>query len=137
MRRAILLLLLVVMCSSAAAELTKWIFVSRQEAFIIYADTATIRKSGNLVQMWDLADAKTGKAFGGVKRTLSFKMEREYDCGSQQLRLLYISWHSGNMGGGDITGSDANPSSWRPTLPGTEGERLWKIACGVQTGRGL
>ena len=137
MRKAMLTLLLAVLSSSAMAELTKWIFVSRQEAFIIYADTATIRKAGSIAQMWDLADAKAGKAFGGVKKTLSFKMEREYDCGNQQLRLLYISWYSGNMGAGEITGSNADPSDWRPVLPGTEGERFWQIACGVQTGRGL
>ena len=53
----------------------------------------------------------------------------------QQQRLLYISWLSENMGEGKIIGSDPNPGMWQPALLGTIGERLWKIACGIDKGR--
>ena len=130
MRTAILLMLLAVVSTSAAVEWPVWDVVDNNEATIIYADTTTIRNTGNVAQMWNLFDFKTGKVLSGVKETLSFKKEQEYDCNNQRARTLYISWHSGHMGGGEIIGSDSNPGSWRPVLLGTSLERLWKIACG-------
>jgi len=134
-RKAILMTLLASVSGSAAADWAKWVVVDRKETFAIYADIATIRKAGNTAQMWDLSDAKAGKVLGGVKQSLSSKMEREYDCSKQEMRMLYVSWYSGNMGGGEIIGSDANPGGWQPALLGTIGERLWKIACDVGGGR--
>jgi len=135
MRKAMVMLLLAAASSSAAADWSKWEMVDRTESFIVYADVATIRRSGNLVRMWDLSDAKTGKALAVVKQSRSFRAEREYDCARQQLRMLYISWHSGNMGEGSILGSNATAGNWQPALVGTIGERLWKIACGLDSGR--
>jgi len=137
MRKIILLALLAGVSGSAAADYAKWSVVDGRESFVIYADTATIRRSGNIAQMWDMSDARTGKTLGGVKQSVSSKMEREYDCSKQQIRMLYVSWHSGNMGGGDIVGSDATPGVWQPTMLGTIGERLWKIAWGVENARRL
>jgi hypothetical protein len=134
MRKAVFLLLAAA-SSGAWADWSKWEMVDRTESFIVYADTATIRKSGDVARMWDLSDAKTEKAFAVVKSSRSFKSEREYDCAKQQLRLLYISWHSANMGEGAIIGSDAHEGNWQPALLGTIGERLWKIACGKDRGR--
>jgi hypothetical protein len=120
---------------SAAANFGNWEMVDRTNAFVVYADTATIRNLGDVMQMWDLSDAKAGTTLAPVKQARSFKAERQYDCGKQQLRLLYISWHSENMGEGRIVGSNAVPSLWQPVLLGTIGERLWKIACGQDRGR--
>ncbi len=130
MRKLILMLLLAFASSNASAQFAKWTVIDRRETFSIYADTASVRRSGNIVQMWDMSDAAPGKVLGGVKQSASSKMEREYDCGKQQLRMLYVSWHSGHMGEGEIIGSDSNPGVWQMALLGTIGERLWKIACG-------
>ena len=140
MRKAIVMVLLLVASGNAAAQwvewfvpkgnLSQWVAANSNEAITIYADTATIRKAGGIAQMWDLTDMQTGKALGGEKRALSFKKEQEYDCNKQQARILYISWHSGNMGEGEIIGSDHTLGNWRPVLLGTIHERLWKTACG-------
>lgn len=135
MRRTILALLLAATSGAAAADFGKWEMVDRTDAFVIYADTATIRRLGEQVQMWELSDARTDKALAMVRNARSFKMEREYDCARQQLRLLYVSWHSENMGEGAIVGSNSVPGPWQPVLAGTIGERLWKIACGLNQGR--
>jgi hypothetical protein len=131
MRKTFLMLLLAAASNSMGMELAKWVVVDGREAFTIYADPATLRKTGSMAQMWDMSDAKKGKLLGGAKQAVSSRMEREYDCGKQQLRMLYVSWHSGNMGQGEILGSDPNPGSWHPVMLGTIGERLWKIACDV------
>jgi len=128
-------MLLMLASSSALAQFSRWDVVDRKENFIIYADTATVRRFGSLARMWDLSDGKAGKALPGAKQTRSFKSEREYDCAKQQLRVLYISWQSGNMGEGQILGSTSTAGSWQPALHGTIGEKLWNIACGVDSGR--
>ncbi len=140
MRKVILTMLLTVVSGSAAAgweewfvpknNLSEWVVANYNEAVTIYADTATIRRAGNVAQMWDLTDFRTGKVLSGDKRSLSFRKEQEYDCDNQQARILYISWHSGNMGAGEIIGSDRAPGDWRPVLRGTILERLRTTACG-------
>ena len=137
MRNAILTILLSVVSASAAAQWSKWVMVDRGPYYVIYADIATIRKAGDIARMWDLSDTNTDKALGAVKQSPSIKIEREYDCNKQQLRVLCVSWHSENMGGGKTTGSDSNPGMLQPAVPGTIGERLWKIACGVDRSRHL
>lgn len=134
MRKAILMMLLAVVSRSAAAQwegwflpkgnMSEWVVANTNEAITIYADT-------DMAQMWDLTDFRTGgKVLGGDKRSLSFKKEQEYDCNEQRARILYISWHSENMGAGKIIGSDRTPGDWRPVLRGTILERLWTTACG-------
>ena len=141
MRKVILTILLMVMSTGAAAQweqwfvpksnLSEWVVANYNEAVTIYADIATIRKAGNMAQMWDLTDFRTGgKVISGDKRSLSFKKDQEYDCNGQRARILYISWHSENMGAGEILGSDRSPGDWRPILPGTVFEKLWRTACG-------
>ncbi len=135
MRKLILLLLLTAVSSSAVAQWGKWSYVDQSQTFVIYADLATIRKTGNLARMWDLSDAKTGNALGGVRQSRSFTIEREYDCSKQQLRLLYVAWYPDQMGEGKIVGSQSHPGNWQPAMLGTIGEELWGIACGVDNRR--
>ena len=140
MHRVILTILLSVLSGSAAAQweqwflpksnLSEWVAANTNGDITIYADVATIRRSADTARMWDLTDMKTGRVIGEGKRTLSFKKEQEDDCGKQQVRTLYISWHAGNMGTGEILGSDANATDWRPALHGTIREKLWQTACG-------
>ena len=139
MRKVVLMLLLAVASSSEAADWADWVVdksnwpdwnvVDRGEAIVIYADVKTIRRAGNVAQMWNLFDFKAARQLGGGRQAQSFRKEQEYDCGKQQARTLYISWHSGHMGEGERIGSDATPGSWQPVLQGTSLERLWKIAC--------
>lgn len=135
MRKAIAILLLAAASGSASADFAKWEMVDRTDAFVVYADTATIRKSGDIAQMWDLSDGKTDQALAMVKNARSLKIERAYDCARQQLRVLYISWYSENMGEGKIVGSNSNSGPWKLVLLGTIGERLWTIACGMERSR--
>jgi hypothetical protein len=140
LRKIVLALILAVASGSAAAQweqwfvprsnLSQWVAANTNGDITIYADVATIRRSGNSALMWDLTDMKSGRAIGEGKRTLSFRKEQEYDCSKQQVRTLYISWHSGNMGAGEILGSDASATDWRPVLLGTIREKLWQTACG-------
>jgi len=125
MRKAILMMLLAAASSSAAAE---WVAVGSSEPSTLYADLTTIRKAGDTVKMSDLLDFKTAQVTEG-HRYLSSLTTSEYDCKGNRARILYFSWHSGNMGGGQIVNMDLDTSEWEPVRPRSGVETLWKFAC--------
>ena len=127
MRKAIWMMLLAVVSSSAAAA---WVEVGGNAIATAYADPATIRKNGNRAKMWDLFDLKTARASREGRSYLSTKQQAEYDCKEEQWRMLYFSWHSGNMGIGETVFSYAEPNNWGPIPPDSWVELLWKFACG-------
>jgi len=121
-------LIVVVMLMLSTSAWAEWTHVNDDDTFVLYADMATIRTAGNTVKMWTLVDFKTAKGSTG-QAYLSHKSQWEYDCAGERLRLLYISWHSGQMGQGDTVDSDGDAGTWTPVPPDSNGEILWRIAC--------
>ena len=98
----------------------------------VYFDSDTIRKNNDRVKMWDLIDYKTSQENSSGKPVFSRKVQREYGCKEEQVRLLAFSSHSGNMGAGNVVFSSSNPSKWEPVPPESIAQALWNIACGVK-----
>ena len=130
MNKLILAMLLAVVSSSALAE---WVNAGRSsdDSVTAYADPATIRKEGDMVIMSVLFDYKTAQA-GDGKPYLSAKVQSEYDCIEWQWRTPSASFHSGNMGEGEIVNSTTYPGKGMEVPRNTSLETLWKIACGKQ-----
>ena len=126
MHKAILMLLLAVVSNSAVA---KWTAVNENKESIQYVDLATIRKSGNKVKMWSLSDYKSVQGVAGNK-FLSSKIQWEYECKEEQLRQLFCQPFSGYGGRGQPTTWHNKPGEWKPVMPQSIGEIIWKIACG-------
>jgi len=126
-KRLALAVLLAVASSSAAAE---WLSLVRDEAQTTYADPSTIRRAGDMVKMWDMYDYTTVQVSTKGKPYRSSKHQYEYDCKGERGRLLFFSYHSGNMGGGAAVEIQTMHSEWVPVAPGTRFEILWKVACG-------
>jgi len=126
MSRAILMFLLAVASSIAMAE---WVEVSLRGNFTTYADPATILRDGNRIKMWNLFDYNEVKTGGNNEKYMSQKSQNEYDCKEEQKRTLYFSFHSENMGRGELIYSDSNPTKWVPIVLGSLGESLWRFAC--------
>jgi hypothetical protein len=126
-------LLVVVLLLLSASAWAEWTRVSRSDAYTVYADIATIRKKGDMVKMWALFDYKTGlissNGLARLSKHFSEKYQYEFDCDDERQRTLYASWHSGNMGDGEVVDSGADHSTWLPVPPGTVAATLWKIAC--------
>jgi hypothetical protein len=120
------MMLLAAMSSSAAA---KWARVAADETSTAYADSATIRRSGNMARMWSVFDHKTAVALDNGKQYLSTRAQLEYDCKEERMRGVAVSFHSKNMARGELVHSDLDPGSWGPVPPGTVNDALWKIAC--------
>lgn len=130
MRKAILMVLLVIVSSNAAAE---WVKVGSTATGALYVGSGTTRRVGDTVKMWGLLDFKTAQEnvgnFAG-KSYLSSKQQIEYECKEGQWRKLCFSWHSGNMGSGEIVLSDAKPDKWGPVTPDSGVETFRNFACG-------
>ncbi len=127
MRKAILMMLLAVMSSSAVAGLVEF---GDTEDSNVYADPSTIHREGNRVKMWILEDYTTPKMDEILGPFISVKRQDELDCKEEQSRTLYISFHSENMGEGEVVGIDETLGKWTPVIPESVGETQWKIACG-------
>ncbi|HTD91336.1 MAG TPA: surface-adhesin E family protein [Burkholderiales bacterium] len=116
---------------ASAGTRLEWVKAGSSQAqggYDAYVDTATIRREDGKVKMWHLQDFSVPQSADG-KTYLSSKNWIEYDCKTPQRRLLYFSWSSEGMGAGDVLYRVDEPSDWKPILPGSMAEILWKIAC--------
>ena len=134
MRRVISIMLLAGMSSGAAAE---WVKISELYNSTVYADPAASSRSGSLVQMSDMrmdcSECNLVLSFGD-RRYTSQTRRAEYDCKEERIRTIYAISSgypdSGNMNESKTVVSTRATSDWRPLLPGTADEMLWKVACG-------
>ena len=114
---------------------TAWVQLALASTYIfdIYADAATISRSGDMVKMWGIYDYKIPQVMSDDKRYLSQRTHNEYDCKDERIRTLYVLRHAGNMGkGSPVYSSDGIPGNWTPAASGTVQKGLLKIACGKQ-----
>ena len=127
MKRLLLITLLVLNSGPVYAE---WVLTSGNDdaGLTVYVDPDTIRRKGNLVKMWQLYDYKTIQTVAGDS-LLSIKRYNEYDCTEERTRMLAYTWFSGNMGSGQVVHSDSDEDKWKPVVPDSVAEALWKIAC--------
>lgn len=128
-RRLALASLLAVVCGSAAAE---WISVAIHDepgSFVVYADPATIRRSGNLVKIWEIRNYTAPDVMDTGERYLSAKSQVEYDCAEGRQRSLFQAHFTGAMGNGNVVWMRSNPGEWFPLPPGSMGEIASKFAC--------
>ena len=130
--RFILLMLLAIVSSGAAAA--EWVKVgkSADDGFDYYADPATIRREGDMANLWVVYDYKTPQPIY-EKRFLSSKLQFEYNCKDKRGRVLSSTVHSENMGNGDTVATVNVPAAeGEPVSPGSIQEGILKIACGTE-----
>lgn len=124
--KRILLGVLLLTATSAWAE---WVRVGGSADHYVYVDLDTIVRSGDKAKLVYLNEHLTVQV-DARGRFLSSTVQSEYDCSEKRRRLLFYTWHSGRMGSGDVIFTDNDLGKWRPVVPDSVGEILWKIACG-------
>ena len=124
----IALTLLILSSSPAYAE---WVKVSDSDEAgkTVYVDLATIRRTSNLVKMWQFYDYKTVQTVGG-NRFLTAKEQWEFDCVEERSRVVARKEFSGNMGSGTMVSTNSQVGKWIPVMPGSTGQTVWEVACG-------
>jgi len=108
----------------------EWVKLSGDGSVTSYTDAKTIRRSGNLVRMWDLVNFETLQE--SRNPFFSIKAVREYDCTPlEQIRIIGLYSYSGQMGTGNMVDSQLEEGvKWQPVMPGSWDQDLWEIACG-------
>ena len=130
----IVLVLLILFCSVGLAQ-AEWKEVSSPNSdngATMYLDPTTYRvdKTSGLVKIWFLFDLKTvQKIFG--RGFLSMRSQQQFDCKEKLMRVLAQTYFDGNMANGKLVYSSSTEGSWEPVVPDTNGEFLWKTACGT------
>ena len=132
MKRLVLFTLLTLSSAPAYAE---WVEVSvnAEAGETVYVDPDTIRRRGDIAEMWVLYDNTTAQPAVG-HAYLSKKVQNEYNCKEEMKRMVSVKEFSGHMGSGEIlhmSSSLFSPATWMPTRLGL-GETLLKVACGKE-----
>jgi len=136
MRKTILLVLLAIVSGSAMAE---WREIGGNDKYTVYVNPKIYWKDGKTAKMWHLFDYKALRSSNCHIDYISSIMRYEYDCKQQRFRSIYLSAHSEHMGKGLSSVVQANPypDKWEPVVPGSFGQKLFNMACGVEKSRSL
>jgi hypothetical protein len=94
----------------------------------VYADSATMRREGDLVKMLVLFDFKTKQTKADVSY-LSAKAQMEYDCAEQRFEGHAVLYYSDNMGNGQLLDRSSGKGRRLRVSPGSLDHDLWKLAC--------
>ena len=129
-RLPLMLPLILLILLSREPTMAEWmpIYEIHQLATTVSIDLDTIRRNGELAELWVLYDSKTTQAGrGGLLR--STKAQGEFNCVSWKSRILAITDFSGNEASGKVVYRNSDEQQWEPVKPGTLGFTLWKAAC--------
>jgi len=124
------LLVITVLVLSSGPAYGEWVFVERTNTanMIAYVDMSTVHRDGNLVKMWHLVDYQTAQLTKSGM-VLSIKVQTEYDCAGERLRMRALTGFLGRMGKGETVFHTADTGQWQPVEPESFGQALWEVAC--------
>ena len=103
--RRMLFVLALVLSPTAQAE---WVKVAETGETTYYVDPATLRKHGDLRQVWEIQDYAVPRPGGSRSRHALF----EFDCGAERWRVLAITDHAEPMAAGKVVGTWKGESAW-------------------------
>ncbi|MDB5808546.1 MAG: uncharacterized protein JWN94_668 [Betaproteobacteria bacterium] len=99
------------------------------DKFTSYADPATIKKQGAMATMWAMYDYKAPQTAEAGKKYLSIKLNYEFDCKDERVRLLSaVSFAEARAKGNQVTESNLRSPSARVEAE-TVNARLLAYAC--------
>jgi hypothetical protein len=96
----------------------------------IYIDIETLRRKGELAEVWVMTDSKLAKRFLDTNSFyLSVRQLQQFNCGEEHSRILNATWFSSNMGKGTVIDTLTKEGQWNPLPPGSVGRRLMEVIC--------
>jgi hypothetical protein len=127
MKKILAILLLTITSIDVFAELMQ---VGENKDLTLYVYPTTIRATGAKVKMWDMTEFKRGmESHAASGYYWSSKSLVEYNCEEEESRILTFSHFSEPKGQGRVLYSLEEPGKWKPIMPESMGQTLWKIAC--------
>ena len=128
MKQVIFIILLILSSGPTYAE---WAAVGENvDLDTIYVDIETIRRKGELAEVWVMTDSKIAKRFLGTNSFyVSVRQLQQFNCGEERSRILNATWFSSNMGKGTVIDTLTKEGKWNPLPPGSVGRRLMEVIC--------
>ena len=117
-------------CSASAHA--EWEFVSGNNEFNYYYDSATIHKPENIVKVWALYDYFQLLTLHNVKPHMSMMVLGEFDCNKETHRTLYTATYSEKMGKGELiekNGGHEHTGKWHSVPPVSLFNKLMSVVC--------
>ena|ERR1035437_6576475 len=125
MKSAMRLAIGLILALATAPALAAWEKAASSDKGTFYIDPATIRKNGDLREVWQVEDFKAKRPDGAISvRTL-----REFDCKGDRVRVLANSEHSGAMATGKTLVSKNDTGKWGHIPPSTVIAVISKAVC--------
>ncbi len=119
------LLLALVSLSFSSAVAAAWVTFMKTETSVVYIDSATVRKEGNLRKAAVLVDLIRKEADG----VQSKRGQSEIDCLEDRMRIHGLSGFTGNMASGEAVYSFKGASEWMPIPPKSALWNTIKLIC--------
>ncbi|MFZ3017094.1 MAG: surface-adhesin E family protein [Gallionella sp.] len=112
-------------------EQSGWRKVVEDDSRTVYAASMPVAKDGYMVTILSLVDLRKASALSDGTEYLSWETQYRFDCRKRLSCIEAASMYTGNMGAGEVAGSVVyDAPEWKPVPPGSNGELLWKAACG-------
>jgi hypothetical protein len=128
-KRLAFAVVLFALCGSALAEWTRFASNPSQK-MTAYIDPATIERAGNIVRIWVLLDFEQVQMPRDHPAFSSFRSQKEFNCGKEQLRLRAVVAYSGNMGSGDVVEDIAGSTEEWSAIPSNSLDAgFYRAAC--------
>ena len=126
---SLLLLCAALTCSGAA--FAEWQEIGKTDAFTLYADTATIQKQGDKVQIVSMLDFKKPGQNPKTKENVNSIIGlNEFDCSAIKYRPIEFKVFAGNMGKGKVVEEQKTPDSAFETIEsGSWPAGVFNVAC--------
>jgi hypothetical protein len=119
--------------TAIAPPAAAWVKFSTNDFSTDYADTASIRKNGEMVNIRTMINLKKAVPLP-VGSMLSWKKQSQYDCKEMRVRDYTFTVYSGNMGGGKVLKNIVYESpAWKVLLSDPQAVRNYACGGNAQT----
>lgn len=116
---------------SAEKPAEQWRKVVEDDSRTVYAASMPVAKDGHTVTILSLVDLRKASTLSDGTAYLSWETQYRFDCRKRLSRIEAASMYAGNMGAGEVAGSVVyDAPEWKPVPKRSNGELLWKAACG-------
>jgi len=113
------------------ADSPGWRKIVEDDSRTVYAASMPVARDGHMVTILSLTDLRKPSALSDGTAYLSWETQYRFDCRKRLSRIEAASMYTGNMGTGEVAGSVVyDEPEWKPVPKGSNGESLWKSACG-------
>jgi hypothetical protein len=119
-----------IMLGLAAAPAPKWVAIESLPEGVIYIDPGSIRRQGNIAEMWVLIDYAQPQPDRTGKPIRSDKLHYRYNCAARQESITTSTAHAGAMATGAIVDTNTDAPAYVAVAPGTPGDKMLQRACG-------